>query len=120
LEIEPLNKAAILLLGTHDFSAFGTPPQIEGNTVRTVTEASWQRYTGANDPSQSDHSDLFFDIVANAFLYRMVRRLVFIQVAIGQGRLDEEKLVSYLTSPPDSVVQGLAPPQGLSLVGVVY
>ena len=120
VEIETLNRAASHLRGTHDFSAFGTPPQIEGSTVRRVAEASWQRFIGANETSQDDRPDLIFDIVANAFLYRMVRRLVFIQVAIGQGRLDEEKIVSYLTSPPESVVQGLAPPQGLTLVSVEY
>lgn len=120
VEIETLNRAAVQLYGTHDFSAFGTPPQIGGTTVRTVMQASWRGYFGANIPNQGKHADIFFDIIANAFLYRMVRRLVFTLVAVGQGKLEESKIMDYLTNPPQSVVQGLAPPNGLILVGVEY
>jgi tRNA pseudouridine38-40 synthase len=120
VEIETLNRAAIQLCGSHDFSAFGTPPKIDGTSIRTVMEASWRGHFGASVPLQVDQTDIFFDIVANAFLYRMVRRLVFTLVAIGQGKLEENKIIDYLTYPPQSVVQGLAPPQGLTLVGVEY
>ena len=118
VNIDLLHKAASHLLGTHDFSAFGTPPQTGGSSIRTVLDAGWQ--VGAQEEMHNDRLELFFDIIANAFLYRMVRRVVYIQVAVGQGKLDEEKIVGYLTSPPDTVVQGLAPPQGLTLVGVEY
>lgn len=120
VDVETLNRAAAHLCGTHDFSAFGTPPKIGGSTIRTVTVANWHTNFVAGVPSSGNRSGIYFEIVANAFLYRMVRRLVYIQVAIGQGRLEEKVLVEYLTSPPKTVVQGLAPPQGLSLVGVEY
>jgi tRNA pseudouridine38-40 synthase len=64
--------------------------------------------------------ELAFEVVANAFLYRMVRRLVYIQVAIAQGRLDEALPGKLLVSPPGRPVQGLAPACGLTLVEVYY
>jgi tRNA pseudouridine38-40 synthase len=120
LDIETLNRAAAHLCGTHDFSAFGTPPKIGGSTVRSITVANWHTNFVAGVPSSGDHSDIYFEIVANAFLYRMVRRLVYMQVAIGQGRLEEKDLSEYLILPSKTVVQGLAPAQGLTLVGVEY
>jgi len=102
-------------LGTHDFAAFGTPPKAGGTTLRTVAEASWyltNSWMGA--------PELDFEVVANAFLYRMVRRLVYIQVAIAQDRLDEDLLAKLLASPPARPVQGLAPACGLTLVEVYY
>src|SRR5512138_973556 len=37
-----LAKTAKLFLGTHDFSAFGSPTTPKGTTVRTVIKAKWQ------------------------------------------------------------------------------
>jgi tRNA pseudouridine38-40 synthase len=110
-QVELLNQAASMLLGTHDFAAFGTPPRTHGTTVRTVFQAGWQE----------DGSDLVFEITANAFLYHMVRRLVYLQVMVGQGRLEPEAIPQSLQpqgkAPP---VKGLAPAQGLRLVEVCY
>jgi tRNA U38,U39,U40 pseudouridine synthase TruA len=33
-----------------------------------------------------------FEVQADAFLYRMVRRLVFVQVAVAQGKVSVEKV----------------------------
>ena len=118
VDLDVLNEAACYLVGTQDFSAFGTPPKIGGGSVRTVIDAGW--HSGSQVVSSNGQSELVFDIVANAFLYRMVRRVVYIQVIVGQGKLKMEEFVNYLTSPPDTVVQGLAPPQGLTLVNVEY
>ncbi len=64
--------------------------------------------------------ELAFEIVANAFLYRMVRRLVGFLVAIGQGMQPPEALRECLESSPPALVQSLAPPHGLTLVEVIY
>src|SRR5512142_1930207 len=72
-------NTAKLFLGTHDFSAFGSPTTPRGGTVRTVTNAEWSQTRAAKDEWR-------FEVQANAFLYRMVRRLVFVQVAVAQGR----------------------------------
>jgi tRNA pseudouridine38-40 synthase len=98
------------LPGTHDFAAFGTPPRSGGSTIRTVYQAGWQ----------VEGDELVFDILADAFLYHMVRHLVGLQVRIGQGKLPPEILPNLLKGADQAPVQNLAPPQGLTLVEVVY
>jgi len=119
--VNELTPLAALWPGTHDFTAFGTPPRTEGSTVRTVLSADWH-----------NHGDEWtFNIQADAFLYRMVRRLVYVQVAVGQGRLLEETLVRALENTPGSsrevrkdaqerIPANLAPASGLTLVEVLY
>ncbi|OGO71028.1 MAG: hypothetical protein A2Z49_10040 [Chloroflexi bacterium RBG_19FT_COMBO_56_12] len=70
---------------------------------------------------------LRFEITANAFLYHMVRRLVHVQIMIGQGMLPPDAIETALGSlepeadaPQPPLVHGLAPPQGLTLVEVHY
>jgi tRNA pseudouridine38-40 synthase len=110
ISLPGLQASACQLLGTHDFSSFGTPPRAGGSTVRSVYVANWRM----------DGSELVFEIEANAFLYHMVRRLVFAQVAIEQGKLEADCLLRNLDSKPETMIQGLAPPQGLCLVEVIY
>jgi tRNA pseudouridine38-40 synthase len=110
VDLERMQQATPALLGTHDFAAFGTPPRTGGSTVRSVIHAGW---TGLAD-------ELDFEIVANAFLFRMVRRLVGFLVAIGQGLQPPEALLGCLESSPPALVQYLAPPHGLTLVEVIY
>ena len=106
-----LQACAAELLGTHDFAAFGTPPRPGGSTVREVTHAAWTR----------DGDRLTFEVTANAFLYHMVRRMVSVQVAVGQGNLEAGIISRSLDLPePPPIFQGLAPPHGLTLVEVGY
>lgn len=115
VEVDDLQQLSRLFPGTHDFAAFGTPPKAGGSTLRTVSQAGWY-HTGDGSGKQG----LAFEIVANGFLYRMVRRLVYIQVVIAQGKLDEDSLGKLLELHPDKPVQGLAPACGLTLVEVYY
>jgi tRNA pseudouridine38-40 synthase len=115
VEGEMLAQVAALLVGTHDFAAFGSPPHPASSTVRTVTKAEWQR---SGDEWQ-------FEIQAEAFLYRMVRRLVFVQVAVAQGKASAETVAQALAAPAQSLARsalpaGLAPAHGLTLVEVTY
>lgn len=105
-----LVQAADLLVGEHDFSAFGTAPRKDGNTRRMVFSACWQR----------EGDELVFEISGNAFLYRMVRRLVKIQVEIAQGTRQLKDLAEKLSGGHERTVQGLAPAHGLTLIEVVY
>ncbi|MEJ2263651.1 MAG: hypothetical protein P8X95_09405 [Anaerolineales bacterium] len=63
---------------------------------------------------------MVFESVGNAFLYHMVRRMVFCMVKVGQGRLEPESVLDYLERENLPRIQGLAPPQGLFLVEVIY
>ncbi len=113
--LEKLAATAAILVGRHDFSAFGTPPRAGGSTIRTVFATTWKPVD-----AHWENPDLVFEIAADAFLFRMVRRLVAIQVAVGQGRLELADISRWLESPPAFPVQGLAPPNGLFLHRVCY
>jgi len=111
-----LAQTAKLFYGTHDFSAFGSPTTPKGTTGRTVMKAEWSRIE--EDAWQ-------FEVQANAFLYRMVRRLVFIQVAVAQEKVSAETIAQVLAKPipagkRSGLPSGLAPAHGLTLVEVGY
>jgi tRNA pseudouridine38-40 synthase len=108
-----LVEAAQLFVGTHDFSAFGSPTTPRGRTVRTVMKAEW---------SQSEDGTWHFDVQADAFLYRMVRRLVYVQVAVAQGKISAEAITASIAkeSSAEKLTAGLAPAHGLTLVEVAY
>lgn len=113
---ELLAVAARLFLGTHDFAAFGSPTTPKGTTVRTVMKAEW---------TQTERDEWQFEVRADAFLYRMVRRLVFIQVAVAQGKVPAEAISHSLADPKPAgkrseIPSGLAPAHGLTLVEVAY
>jgi tRNA pseudouridine38-40 synthase len=123
IDLPILKQAAHLLIGTHDFGAFGTPPQAGGSTIREVFEAEWNEA----EPYYR------FEIAAQAFLYHMVRRIVFYQVSIGQGNLSLADLRQVLENGADvsfpaknmmdrheNLVHGLAPAKGLILTEVDY
>ncbi len=109
-ELERLQACAQELVGSHDFAAFGSSPHPGGATMRQVLEAGWR--------AQAD--EFIFEITANAFLYRMVRHLVGLQVSIGQGALEIVVINRCFQSGSRELVKTLAPAQGLSLVQVIY
>ena len=111
-----LVETAKLLIGTHDFSAFGSPTTPKGTTVRTVTKSQWVQV--ADD-------EWHFEVQANAFLYRMVRRMVFVQVAVAQGKITADAVARSLAKQESAksgsvLLSGLAPAHGLTLVNVEY
>ena len=76
---------------------------------------------------QQQADEWIFEIQADAFLYRMVRRLVYAQVAVGQARLSAEVLARALDDRSEirqaaqaQIPAGLAPACGLTLVEVRY
>jgi len=113
---DDLVKAANKLLGTHDFSDFGSRTTPKGTTVRAVTRAEW---------TQTAENEWQFEVQANAFLYRMVRRMVFLQVAVAQGKIPVEAFARSLAKQAADKSRsifpsGLAPAHGLTLVSVEY
>ena len=110
VQAELLDAAADQLKGQHDFAAFGSPLKPGGSTVRTVFDAVWR---------QEAENTWTFAVTANAFLYRMVRRLVFLQVLVGQQRLEFAQFAAAIQNP-QPLKPGLAKPNGLVLEQVMY
>jgi tRNA pseudouridine38-40 synthase len=109
VDIEILRETAGCLMGEHDFAAFGTPPKPGGHTIRSVIRAEWTL----------ENEMYSFVVTANAFLYHMVRRMVFLQVLTGQRRIEMADFVASIEEQK-SITAGLAPPNGLILTGVEY
>ena len=118
MKSELLAKTARLFLGTHDFVAFGSPTTPTGTTVRTVMNANWMQVGDAKD-------EWHFEVRADAFLYRMVRRMVFVQIAVAQGKVLADAIANALVNPVAAgtrteIPAGLAPAHGLTLAEVTY
>jgi tRNA pseudouridine38-40 synthase len=105
-----LDRAAKALIGLHDFGEFGRAMQPGKTTVRTVFEANWK---------EKIDGGLEFEVVADAFLYHMVRRMVYLQVLVGRNRLDLHEYKEAIRTKK-KVTPGMAPPNGLCLVKVFY
>jgi tRNA pseudouridine38-40 synthase len=110
VDVPRMQAAARWIEGQHDFAAFGAPMKPGRSTVRRVYRASWEVLEDAS---------LRFRIVANAFLYHMVRRLVYIQVLVGQAKLPPEAIGEALRGERD-LPPGLAAARGLVLERVYY
>ena len=104
-----LRKTAELFYGTHDFSAFGSPVRRNGTTIRTIFESNWN--------FKNDWIE--YQITANAFLYHMVRRIVFQQVLVASGKMGVDQLGDGLINK-ELKIKGLAPSNGLYLERVFY
>jgi len=109
LDVEAMQAAAQCLLGVHDLATFGTPPQGE-NSVRRVLRAQWQSLSPW----------LFFDIEADAFLYRMVRSLVGTMLQVGTGQMTVEAFEAALAARERSLAGPTAAAHGLCLMAVYY
>jgi len=110
-----LQVVAPLFIGQLDFAAYGTPPRTGSSTVRNVMKSEWQQH----------EDEWHYEVQANAFLYRMVRKMVFVQVAVAQGKISIDDVTHSLARQGEvpqasELPAGLAPAQGLTLVEVTY
>ena len=100
LDIDAMNEAAGLLLGTHDFRCFEKTGSDNRTSICTVTEAFWTPYTpdhvaimGFSPAASRPDSPvspaplyLYFRISADRFLRNMVRAVVGSLLEVGRGR----------------------------------
>jgi len=114
LDLAAMNAAAALLIGRHDFATFGSPPDGVGNTIREVFASSWQELSSPYGRMA------FYTVTATAFLRHMVRRIVWMLVEVGRGRLSLDDFQAAFLARDLSRSGKLAPPQGLTLTEVRY
>jgi tRNA pseudouridine38-40 synthase len=110
LDVDQMNHASALLLGTHNFAAFCKFRE-GATTIRTLETYKWRRDRDGN---------LVGDVVADAFCYSMVRNLVGAIVCVADGR-KESNWISTLLENKERVSDSLVfPARGLSLYKVDY
>ena len=76
LDLAPMQEAAKLLLGTHDYAAFQAAGGTAKTTVRTITSAELTRFG----------DEIILTVEGDAFLYNMVRIIAGTLIEIGLGR----------------------------------
>jgi tRNA pseudouridine38-40 synthase len=108
LDLARMRIAAAQMVGCHDFDAFTAGPQ-SGTRREVYALEVWREGT-----------TIYVRIAANAFLYRMVRRIVATLVRAGRGEIDASDVETLLRPASRSAVRGTAPAHGLTLVRVEY
>ena len=110
LDVDLMNQASALLLGTHDYAAFCKFRE-GATTIRTLETFQWRR---------DRQGYLIGDVVADAFCYSMVRNLVGAIVCVADGRKGVE-WISTLLENRERVSDSLVfPGRGLTLYKVDY
>jgi len=121
LELEAMQEAATLLLGSHDFAAF----QASGSDVKTTVRrllASTFRPVDVSELVTGPAGDrlLRYEVTGTGFLRHMVRNIVGTLVDVGRRRTPVDQVNAILRSRDRSLAGATAPPHGLVLWQVEY
>ncbi|MGM8365604.1 tRNA pseudouridine(38-40) synthase TruA [Virgibacillus sp. W0181] len=111
LDIELMKQACTYFVGTHDFTTFSSAKAtIRGSKVRTLYEVSCERRGNTIE----------FILRGDGFLYHMVRIIVGVILAIGQGKIPPGEVKNLLDKKDRRLAGKTVPAQGLYLYDVAY
>ena len=110
LDLDRLNEAAALFIGTHDFAAFKAAGSRAATTERTIYLSKWSR----------EGRYLHYDVAGSGFLYNMVRIMVGSMLRVGRGYEDASLIANALKNPVREMAGDTAPAHALTLWRVEY
>jgi len=110
LDVERMREAARQFVGQHDFRSFSDDDPEEKSTE--VRVESLELY--------EDGDLLIVHVEGSHFIWKMVRRLVGVLVAVGSGELTADDAAAMLTGRSELPAQLTAPASGLFLERVYY
>jgi tRNA pseudouridine38-40 synthase len=110
LDIDAMNEAAQMLVGTKDFKSFASAADKRESSVRTIFRCE----------VTSEEKWIYINVEGDGFLYNMVRNIVGTLVEIGTGRWKPEIINEILDAKDRTAAGRLAPPQGLCLMWIKY
>ena len=111
LNVKDMEKACSYFTGTKDFASFAKVPNYKRATsVRTVHSLTLTE----------EDSLLCFSIIADGFLYKMVRNIVRALVKVGEGRSNLDDIPRIIEAKNRKAAPGTAPASGLYLDTVFY
>ncbi len=111
-EVERLDRVTAPLFGVHDFRGFaGADPARDGSHgMCRVSRVEWRPW----------EEGWILHIVANRFLYHMVRNIVGSAVKVARGTMPAERALAALALGDRRLAGPTAPPEGVCLERVVY
>ena len=109
-DVKTMNKAAALLVGTHDFEAFSKVKTDVNHFICTIKEAEWNQKGDL----------LVFNIAANRFLRGMVRAIVGTLLDTGTGKISLKEFQEILKGKDRKKAGMNVPSEGLYLIRVKY
>lgn len=110
LDVKKMKKAGKLLVGEHDFKSFCSTGSEVKTTVRKIYSLKVKK----------TKDDLKISITGNGFLYKMVRSIVGVIIAVGQGKLTESDITQMLKTGERNLESKTFPAKGLTLMKVEY
>jgi tRNA pseudouridine38-40 synthase len=110
LNVPAMKEAAAMLLGIHDFTAFGGQKSHEENPVKDLRRLDVIR--------RGPHIDVITE--SSGYLYKMVRRLAGGLMQVGSGRMTPQELFAYLEAKKSLAAVPSAPAKGLVMEKVFY
>lgn len=110
LDLERMNRAALLITGQHDFKSFCRAKSEVNNHICTVKKAIWTESNGFYE----------FLIQSDRFLHGMVRALVGTMVDIGRSKKEITSMTDILNKKKRSEAGQAAPAKGLILEKIYY
>jgi tRNA pseudouridine38-40 synthase len=129
LDAEAMHRAAQPLLGKHDFTSFESSGAKRKTSVRTIFSLEIRRgragesenaFVPFSNTMSNSEDWIVLDIVADGFLYNMVRAILGTLVEVGRGAQPEIWPGEVLLAADRRQAGPTAPPQGLFLVEVNY
>jgi tRNA pseudouridine38-40 synthase len=108
--LQTMNKAAALLLGSHDFECFSKVHTDVNHFICDIKEARWNQKKDL----------LVFTITGNRFLRSMVRAVVGTLLDVGSGKISMKEFQDVLKSKDRKKAGMNVPADGLFLVNVKY
>lgn len=127
MELEAMNRAAQLFVGTQDFLSFAaTDPDLNTRTstnedddrpnvtVKTIFSSLWTEELSMEGPL------LIYRVRGSGFLHHMVRNLVGTMLDVGRGRIASEAIPAIIAARSRAAAGPTAPARGLFLHSVEY
>lgn len=108
--VELMKKAAVLLLGTHNFKGFMSAGGQAKTFVRTIYDVKITK----------KGKQLSIEVTGNGFLYNMVRIIVGTLLEVGYGKKTADDVKKILQTQNRSLAGVLVKPDGLFLKNVSY
>jgi len=132
-DLHAVEEVLPLFKGLHDFRTFmGLNPTVRQKhcmfsvrTLDSITLTEGKSQATLFSRSKAEETYTYFDILISgrSFLYRQVRRIVGVLIAVAQGKLTKKDVYELITIPSSqnwpSLVQ-VMPPHGLYLCEVRY